>query len=159
MNKVYVLPACEDWICDRFVKEWNEDNADVSVSSPSEADVIWLLSDWRWQHVSQSLLKKVPVITSVHHIVPEKFGAQERFEFDIRDTITTVYHVYNERTYDFIKKITTKPIHLIHYWANQKIWHPTGTKQELRKKHGLPPNSFLIGSFQRDTEGDRKSVV
>ena len=39
------------------------------------------------------------------------------------------------------------------YWANQKIWRTTGTKAELRKKHGLPELGFFIGSFQRDTEG------
>lgn len=46
MNKVYVLPPSEDWIVDRFVKEWNEDNFDISVMHPKDADVIWLLADW-----------------------------------------------------------------------------------------------------------------
>ena len=44
MNKVFVLPPSEDWIVDRFVKEWNEDNSDISVSHPKNADVMWLLS-------------------------------------------------------------------------------------------------------------------
>lgn len=154
MNKVYVLPPREDWICDRFVKEWFEDNQDITVPTPLHANVIWLMADWCWVGLARAgLLTDKKVITTVHHIVPEKFGPRERLDFDARDALTMVYHVYNERTRDLIKTMTTKPVHLIHYWANQKIWRPTGTKEELRIKHGIPPNKYLIGSFQRDTEG------
>lgn len=156
-KKVYVLPPGEDWIIDRFVKEWNEDNADISVSRPRDADVIWLLADFCWQHIANQLYGK-KVLTTVHHIVPEKFGPRERMDFQLRDDVTTAYHVYNQRVLDFIRPLTTKPIHLIPYWANQKIWRPTAPREELRKKHGLPLDAYLIGSFQRDTEGsDLKS--
>ena len=30
MKKVFLLPAQEDWIVDRFVKEWNYDNLDIT---------------------------------------------------------------------------------------------------------------------------------
>lgn len=154
MNKVYVLPPREDWIVDRFVKEWFEDNADMTVPTPAAADVIWLMADWCWVGLARAgLLTGKKVITTVHHIVPEKFGTNERREFDVRDALTTVYHVYNQHTYDFIRPLTTKPIHIIDYWANQKIWRRTGSKEELRKKYGLPLNAYLVGSFQRDTEG------
>lgn len=154
MNKVWVLPPNENWIVDRFVKEWEEDNADISTSDPRKADVIWLLADWAWQHVSQmGLLANKKVLTTVHHIVPEKFNAHERMDFQLRDDVTTAYHVYNQRVLDFIRPLTSKPIHLIPYWANQKIWLPTGTREDLRKKHSLPLDAYLIGSFQRDTEG------
>lgn len=159
MNRVYVLPPGEDWIVDRFVKEWNEDNRDITVFHPRDADVIWLLADWCWQVIANSgFLHGKKVITTVHHITPEKFGAHQRMDFQLRDDITTAYTVYNQRVYDFIRPLTEKPIHLIPYWANQKIFTPTGTREELRKKHGLPDGAFLIGSFQRDTEGhDLKS--
>jgi hypothetical protein len=154
MNKVYVLPPQEDWIVDRMVKEWNEGNPDMAVFTPKNADVVWLLADWCWQglwHVG--LLKGKKVLTTVHHIVPEKFGDLERSDFELRDEITTAYHVFNQHTYDFIRPLTLKPIHLVKYWANQHLWRPTGTKEELRKKLGLPQDAFLVGSFQRDTEG------
>lgn len=154
MNRVYVLPPKEDWIVDRFVKEWNEDNRDISVFTPRAADVVWLLADWCWQSIAQAgLLRGKKVLTTVHHIVPEKFGPRERMDFQFRDDVTDAYHVYNQRVFDFIRPLTTKPIHLIPYWANQNIWQPTGTREELRKKHGLPEAAYLIGSFQRDTEG------
>jgi len=154
MNKVFVLPPSEDWIVDRFVKEWNEDNADISVKSPNEANVIWLLADWAWmQLVSRGFLNGKKVITTVHHIVPDKFTSESLREFMLRDQFTTVYHVYNESTKKFIEKFTAKEIHLINYWANQKIWQKTGDKISLRKKYNLPLDSYIIGSFQRDTEG------
>lgn len=159
MNRVYVLPPREDWIVDRFVQEWNEDNRDISVFTPRAADVVWLLADWCWQDLARAgLLHGKKVLTTVHHIVPEKFGPRERMDFQLRDDVTTAYHVYNQRTLDFIRPLTTKPVHFVPYWANQKIWRPTASRQELRKKHGLPEEAYLIGSFQRDTEGhDLKS--
>lgn len=153
MNKVFVLPPREDWIVDRFVKEWNEDNTDISTLDPYSSDVIWLLADWCWNQIPSRLLASKKIITSVHHIVPTKFGNSELADFKKRDEFTTVYHVYNQLTYDFIKPLTNKPIHLISYWANQKIWKKTGDKFDLRKKYKIPESSYVVGSFQRDTEG------
>jgi glycosyltransferase involved in cell wall biosynthesis len=154
MNKVFVLPPSEDWIVDRFVKEWSEDNIDILVNDPRNADVIWLLADWAWaQLISTGLLTKKKVLTTVHHIVPEKFSSAALRDFMLRDSITTAYHVYNEKTLEFIGKLTQKPVHVIPYWANQKIWRPTGDKLGLRLQHGLPQDAYLVGSFQRDTEG------
>jgi hypothetical protein len=154
MNKVWVLPANESWICDRFVSEWSEDNADITTSDYTQADVLWLLSDWAWKQVPSKLLVDKKIITTVHHIVPEKFDLNAQVDFAHRDQITDVYHVYNQRTYEQIKALTQKPIVMIQYWANNKIWRPTSTKEELRKKHGLPLNRYILGSFQRDTEGN-----
>lgn len=156
MNKVFVLPPSEGWIVDRFVKEWNEDNADVSVNHPRDADIIWLLADWAWRQLyHRGLLDGKKVLTTVHHIVPEKFDEFSRQDFLLRDKFTNVYHVYNEKTREFIHKLTKKEIHLIPYWANQKIWKPSKgeSKETLRKKYGLPLDAYVIGSFQRDTEG------
>ncbi len=154
MNKVFVLAPSEDWIIDRLVHEWNEDNADISASEPRKADVIWLLADFAWHRLAHAgLLRDKKVMTTIHHIVPDKFGPAERMEFQLRDDVTTAYHVPNEHTRAFIEPLTQKPIHVIGYWANQRIWRPTGTREGLRKKHGLPTDVYLIGSFQRDTEG------
>ncbi|NBU99137.1 MAG: hypothetical protein EBS19_13165, partial [Spirochaetia bacterium] len=153
MNKVFVLPPYENWIVDRFVKEWNQDNIDISTSDPQRADVIWLLADWAWDKLSSFDLSKKKVLTTIHHIVPEKFDSYAISNFLKRDSITTAYHVYNEQTKNFIKKYTQKEIHVIQYWANQKIWFPTQQKNELRKKYNIPIDGYIIGSFQRDTEG------
>lgn len=153
MKRVYALAPGEDWICDRFVKEWNDDNVDITAPTLDDADIIWLNAEWCWKRLPFGCLCTKKVVTTIHHIVPEKFGPRERFDFQLRDDITTAYHVYNQRTHDFIRPLTRKPIHLLHYWANQAIWHKTGTLEEFRKKHRLSSGAYLIGSFQRDTEG------
>lgn len=151
--RVFMLAPNENWICDRIVDEWCTDNPDISTRNPRDASVIWLYSDWCWTKLGPGLLSNRKVLTTVHHVVPDKFGNRERQDFLLRDQFTTAYHVYNVHTLDFIRPLTDKPIHLIPYWANQRIWRPTGDKRALRKKHGLPEAGFLIGTFQRDTEG------
>jgi len=159
MNKVFILRPSEDWIVDRLVAEWYEDNSNISVTNSKEADVIWLLASWCWQQLAFSgQLSNKKVITTIHHIVPEKFGQNELNEFLMRDNFTTVYHVTNQITKNFITRLTNKPIHLISYWANQKIWKITGNKKDLREKYNLPMDGYLIGSFQRDTEGNNPKV-
>lgn len=152
MNKVYLLSPNENWICDRIVTEFRVDNPDIITNTLEEADVIWLYADWCWRSIPRRVLTEKKVITTVHHIVPEKFGDVERRDFDERDSITDIYHVYNQHTFDFIENLTHRPIKLLNYWANQRIWKKTGDKYDLRKKNGLP-NQYLIGSFVRDTEG------
>lgn len=153
MKKVFVLRPAEDWIVDRFVKEWNEDNSDISIFQPNEADVIWLMADWCWKQLPIDLLKNKKVITTIHHIVPSKFDLASRYDFSLRDVYTDAYHVPNEHTKTFIESLTSKPIHVINYWANDKIWKKTGDKEEIRVKYDLYPARYTIGSFQRDTEG------
>jgi len=154
MNKVFILRPSEDWIVDRLVTEWYEDNSDISVVNPNEADVVWLLASWCYRNINRSFLQQKKVITTVHHIVEEKFDQQKFLEFQDRDKITTVYHVPNKHTEAFIKKLTSKPVFVIPYWANQNIWKISNEKLFLRKKYNLPQNGYLIGSFQRDTEGN-----
>lgn len=153
MKKVYVLAPSEDWVVDRFVDEWTEDNNDITTMSVLDADVIWLLSNWCWTKVPYELLRHKKVITTIHHIVPEKFGRAEREDFKNCDQFTTLYHVYNQRTFDVVKSLTDKDIRLIPYWYNQRLWRCTDPKDVLRKRYNLPQKAFICGSFQRDTEG------
>jgi glycosyltransferase involved in cell wall biosynthesis len=155
MNKVFVLAPGESWIVDRFVAEWNADNADISVAHPKDADVIWLFADWCSERLSsRGLLECKKVITTIHHIVPEKFfGRDAQNEFNVRDSYTTVYHVPNKHTEDVVRKLTNKPVHVIPYWGNQFIWRPTSDRASLRQKYNILPDAYVIGSFQRDTEG------
>lgn len=151
--KAFVLAPGEGWIVDRFVDEWKQFNGDITVDSPYQADVIWLLADWCFDKVPYELLRRKKVITSVHHIVPEKFDGRARASFVERDRITDAYHVYNDRTYSFISGLTEKPIKLIKYWANPFIWKRTMSTDDAKVALGLAADRYVIGSFQRDTEG------
>lgn len=154
MTKVFVLPAREDWIVDRFVFEWNNDNKDISTSDPREANVIWLMASWCWKHLPTQLLAEKKVVATIHHIVPEKFDENKRRDFESRDRFVDLYHVYNEETKKLVELLSKKPVSLVEYWANQNIWKKTGEKKSLRETYGLPIDSFILGSFQRDSEGN-----
>lgn len=153
MNKVYFFAPNEQWICDRFKAEWDAGNSDISVQDPSQADVIWLNASWCVNKFNSEFLRSKKVLTTIHHIVPDKFDRAARLEFDRMDSLTTEYHVYNERVLEQVRLLTSKPINLLRYWANQNLFPVSSlTKQQLRDKHGLPQDMFICGSMQRDTE-------
>lgn len=156
--KIFALPPGENWICDRFVSEWNHFNQDISTTNPFEADMIWLLADWCWNQVPKNLLQKT-VIVSVHHITPDKFGHKEVMDFVARDKFVNVYHVPCEKTAEQIRHLTKKPIYVQPFWVNQSMWfEDKDSASDFRDSLNLSDDAFLIGSFQRDTEGhDLKS--
>ena len=157
--KVYVLAPQENWICDRFVSEWTAHHGSEIVDNPNDADIVWLLADWCWNHLSPDILRSKKILASVHHIVPEKFGPEQQREFAIRDTIVDYYHVPCQKTHDQIRGLTSKKIFTFPFWVNPLVWYDQkNLKDELRERYGISKDVFLIGSFQRDTEGhDLKS--
>lgn len=155
--KVFLHAPKESWVVDRFCDEFYADNRDVVTLDPRLADVIWLVADWCWDQLPYTLLQKKTVLTSVHHIVPEKFGADELKSFVDRDKITNAYHVPCELTKiqveNLLKQIgSEKPIFVRPFWVNESLWRQT-EKFAARKALGLNENAFFISSFQRDTEG------
>ena len=151
--KVFVLAPRENWICDRIASEYIRECSDICTDDPSQADVIWLLAGWCWNHLHPEILQNKKVVATVHHIVPEKFTAQKKQEFAIRDQFVDAYHVPNKYTRNFISGLTTKPIHVIPYWIDDQKWK-IYDKKEAKEKLGLPKDKFVIGSFQRDSEGE-----
>lgn len=150
--KVFVLAPSEDWICDRLVKEWYSNFGEFSTSNPAQADVIWLMAGWCWNHLHIDLLKSKRVIVTEHHIVPDKFTQEKYINFMLRDQFVDLYHVPNSKTAEFVRKITKKPVTEICYWLNDSFWKPLDKNHE-RERLGISANDFCIGSFQRDTEG------
>ncbi len=150
--KIYVLAPRENWICDRIAQEWKDNNSDYNTENIQDADVIWLLAGWCWNHVPADLLRSKKVVLTVHHIVPEKFDDSKINEFRMRDQFVDAYHVPNEKTASIVTQLTEKPIYVCSYWYDSQLWSPID-KNEAQKSLGLPDNKFIIGSFQRDTEG------
>ena len=152
--KIFTLAPSENWICDRFAKEWKAQYIKYDVQNPEESDIIWLLADWCWDQVHPNLLLNKKVVASVHHITPEKFDEREKQSFMVRDQFIDVYHVPCWKTHDQIRDLTTKEIKTFPFWVNPQIWYNKREQQDsLRRKYNFPTDAFLIGSFQRDTEG------
>lgn len=150
--KVFVLSPKENWICDRIASEWIENNREITVENPEDADVLWLLAGWCWNHISPEILTSKKVILTVHHIVPEKFDNQKHQEFLFRDQFVDAYHVPNKKTLRLVKQLTSKTVYLSPYWYDGEVWKPI-SKADARNQLGIQEEKFVIGSFQRDTEG------
>jgi glycosyltransferase involved in cell wall biosynthesis len=155
--KILVVRPNENWILDRIAKEWSLCYPETVANSYHEADVIWLLSSWQWASIPREILSRKKVIATVHHVVPEKFTKDSLREFLARDQFVDEYHVPCQKTKDFISRMTKKTINVIGYWYNSEIWYPS-SRDEARSSLGIENDRYVIGSFQRDTEGhDLKS--
>ena len=147
--KVFATAPGENWILDRISQEWYLKKQEYSTTNILESDIIWLIDGYSWQKINTNLLMSKKVVLTVHHVTPNKFNKQD---FLIRDQFVDHYHVPCEQTKNFIKEHTSKPITVIGYWYNEKCWYELN-KQGCRQYLGLPKDDYIIGSFQRDTEG------
>jgi len=155
---IFVFAPGENWVCDRFVSEWYEHNEEISTLDIEKADTLWLIAGWCWNQIPLSYLQNKKVILTVHHIVPEKFNDEKLREFKFRDQFIDIYHVPCEKTKEFLLHLTYKPIAVIPFWVNQGLWFDISEKESLREKYDIDKDAFIVGSFQRDTEGhDLKS--
>ena len=98
------------------------------------------------------------VVCSIYHIEEKDFEHKQIKEFNKRDSFVDFYHVISLKTKKELEKLTDKEIIYIPFWSDQNTWFKIDDKDKLRNKYGLPLDAYIIGSFQRDTEGsDLKS--
>ena len=83
----------------------------------------------------------------------DKFDHNQEKDFLERDKIVDVYHCISQKTEEQVKVITRKKTVNLPFWANQNIFFDIKDQENLRDKYKISKNDFLIGSFQRDTEG------
>ena len=141
--KIFVLAPQENWICDRISEEWHQNNPEVRCDNPHEADVLWLLAGWCWNHIKPDILSTKKVVLTVHHIVPDKFTDQKHEEFVIRDRYVNAYHVPNKKTALLVRQLTQKPIFIVPYWYDKTKWEEENLL-EARKSLGLSKNKFIV---------------
>lgn len=152
--RLYVSKINESWIVDRLRKEWYEHNSDISTKFLNRSDLIWLISPWTWKRIPKTHLESKNVVCSIHHIDFQKFNdSKVQKEFYEREKFVDSYHVFSTSTEKQLKSISDKKIVKIPYWLNQNLWFHLPEKQELRTKYGFKTDEYLVGSFQRDTEG------
>lgn len=156
--KIYVSKINESWIVDRFRDEWIKNNSQINTTFAFKADIIWLIAPWVWRNISKKNLAKKKVVCTIHHLEYGDFEGIKREEFFERDQYVDVYHVISKKTKDELEKYTKKPITYIPFWSNNKIFYEIQNKSKLKKELNISENAYVIGSFQRDTEGkDLKS--
>tara|TARA_B000000557_G_C20772309_1_gene442412 strand:- start:318 stop:1241 length:924 start_codon:yes stop_codon:yes gene_type:complete len=151
--RIYISKANESWIVDRFREEWYEQNPQYSTKNIFFADLIWIISPWTIRKSMLKLIKNKKVICTVHHIDEENFMELDKENFEYLDQFVDIYHTISKKSHDSLKKLTNKKIYNIPFWVDPKKWFYIDKKEDLRKKYGFSSNDYLIGSFQRDTEG------
>ena len=156
--KVYLTNLNESWIVDRLRDEWYRHNSSISTESIKEADIVWIIAPWLWKNIKKKYLKDKKVVCSIYHIEEKDFEQKQIKEFNKRDSFIDLYHVISLKTKKELEKFTDKEIIYIPFWSDQNTWFEIDDKDKLRNKYGLPLDAYIIGSFQRDTEGsDLKS--
>jgi glycosyltransferase involved in cell wall biosynthesis len=150
---IYINRAKENWVVDRFRREFNEYNYKTSNNYFFGNKLIWLIAPWTWRKINPKYLNSNKVICTIHHIDEDKFTGNEVVEFKERDKLVDIYHSISLKTTNQLSRYTNKEIKTIPFWANQNLWYEIQNKEKLRNKYNISNNDFLVGSFQRDTEG------
>ena len=96
-------------------------------------------------------LKNKTIVCSIYHIDEIKFDNKDLIEFKEKMNIN-YYHVISKKLILNLK-ITNKPIFVQPFWVNKDIFFNINDSKNLRAKYNFKIDDFLIGSFQRDTEG------
>jgi glycosyltransferase involved in cell wall biosynthesis len=151
--KIFINKLNESWIVDRLRKEWYENNVETSSENIKESDIVWIIAPWTWKKVSKKQLKQKIVVCTIHHLNHELNSKSGYQNFIKRDKYVNYYHVITEKSKNELQKITYKPIFVSEFWLNQKLFFQIKDRGKLREKYNLSSKDFLIGSFQRDTEG------
>lgn len=156
----------EKWICDELKKEFTEYFGQEIVTTNAEsAEIIWYLAPWNHGHTPVGLtrddwlkmLKMKKVIFTMHHIDEHKYKKGELDKiFEFMRNYGTKWHAICEKTFDFLENMAasnsiTIPIVKEYLWVDGEIFFEIKDKIGLREKWGL--SGYVIGSFQKDTEG------
>lgn len=152
-ESVYVHGANEEWIIDNLKEEWCRFNLDGGrvVNTPEEADTIWLIAPYKWKDIDFKLLNERRVVTTIHHINKSKIDGYLKL-FSELDKFTNTYHVIDNATEVLLSEYVKGEIVYAPFWVDNEKWFSVKI-EGLRERCGLPEDKFLIGSFQRDTEG------
>ncbi len=152
----------EKWICDELKKEFTEYFGEKIVTTdPKSAEIIWYLAPWNYRHTPVGmdrdewlcLLKKKKVVFTMHHIDEEKYAKgqlDKTFKFMLE--YGKKWHAICGKTFDFLKIVSGDiPVVREYLWVDNKIFFEIEDKKRLREKWGL--SGYVVGSFQKDTEG------
>ena len=154
----------QKWICDILKDEFIEKFPYNTTLDAKKANIIWYLAPWNSRHIPRNFttkewfeyLKNKKVIFTQHHIDDDKLKlGQLNKQFDFIKTYGNKIHSICNLTKNKMEKyfdnglISAKKL-----WVNNKNFYYIKDKLRLREKFNIDKNSYLVGSFQKDTEGN-----
>jgi hypothetical protein len=171
MHKIYIISdeirdnhpefKNQKWICDILKTEFSQRFNDIVTTNELDATIIWYLAPWNFKYTPKSLsrekwlelLENKKVIFTQHHIDNLKMD-QLQTQFNFMKKYGNHIHAICNNTYEELKihfeniSISKKKL-----WINSKNFFEIKNKNSIREKYKIDKNSYLIGSFQKDTEG------
>lgn len=133
------------WVVDDIAKDYARFTRHKVVSY-KEADLIWCLNFWGFEEL---LSYKAPIVTTIHHVVPEKGGAYVTPFKQINARAKAVL-VPNKITQIQIRNDIKVPVEQLPYWLLSSRMTERCIVDDAKK--ALCPNGeMLIGSFQKDS--------
>ncbi len=151
--KIYLSKINEDWIVDRVRKDWYKHNKSISTKFIKNSSIVWIISPWLWKKIPKKYLIEKKILCSIYHIDLTTFkGDTEKTFYELEEYVDE-FHVISEKTKNTLSQLTNKKITSIPLWVNQKDWFYIEDKVTTRREFNFTPEEYLVGSFQRDTEG------
>ena len=145
------------WICDVLKEQFIAHSGLQIVNRADKADIIWLLAPWSHRKIPEQILKNKFVISTIHHIDWNKYEENKEY-YSYIEKITNRYHTICPKTYTELVKLTKKCILTHNFWiASDQFTHITH-KTDLKIKYNIPTDRYIIGSFQKDTEGKDDTI-
>ena len=149
------------------------------------ADIVWFLAPWNFRFTPEKVprqqwldrlaelktRKNSAVLFTQHHIDPTKLAAgQLDAQFETMNKYGTRFHAICDHTLRDMRphfppeKTSSKLL-----WVNSDIYFPIGktiagaaaadpgVSAGVRAEYGFDPTDYLVGSFQKDTEGNTRT--
>ena len=155
---IFIPKIGESWIVDRLREEWLISNKEAAASNMFSSNLIWIMAPWMWSKIPKFILKSKKVICTIHHFEETDLSEDGLNQFLKRDQYIDFYHVISKDAENTLSNLTDKKIFYLPFWVNDHLWRELDNKDLLRKKYGFDKEDYIVGSFQRDTEGaDLKS--
>lgn len=150
--KIFLNKLNENWIVDRLRKEYISNNKEHITNFQSKSDIIWMIAPWTWKQINRQNLKNKITVCTIHHIDEKKFQDEKEL-FYIRDQFVNFYHCPSQKSTEQLRKLTDKKIYTLPFWIDATKWFNISSVSNLQQKYKINSDEFLIGSFQRDSEG------
>ena len=142
MARIFVNKENSGWIFDKIYNDYVNFSRHDVVGLNDNPDICWFLNPWGFSQVASSL--KCPSFIHVHHIDETKIS---QWNFDVINKFATGCIVPNKHTEQAVRKYLNIPVYRFPYWLLSEMQAP---------KHifNIQKDFILIGSFQKDGEGD-----
>ncbi len=151
--KIFIPNLNESWVVDRFRNEFINKNQNLIVDSIKNSTIVWIISPWTWKKIPKRHLKNKTVVCTIHHLEESDFDKKGLENFKKLDKYIDYYHAISNKTKIDLEKLTKKKIYTFPFWINTDIFFDIKNNENLKSKYLFNQDDYLVGSFQRDTEG------